>query len=110
MDADTVDALLTHARRMEEKETAAKRVHSSLLEERFEEEHERRGKMGEWLEEDGPALERREKEQKLDCPLAMAAEQDPEMSTPTPIGKQLSEVESPPLFVAGVERAVYRKG
>ena len=40
----------------------------------------------------------------------MAAEQDPEISTPAPIGKQPSEVESPPLSVAGVERSVYRNG
>ena len=110
MDADTADALLTHAWRTEEEETATERVHDLLLEERLEEEHEGRGKMGEWLEEDGAALELREKEQELDCPLAMAAEQDPEMSTPTPIGKQPSEVESPPLSVAGVERSVYRTG
>ena len=40
----------------------------------------------------------------------MAAEQNPELSIPSPIGKQPSEVESPPLSVAGVERSVYRKG
>ena len=40
----------------------------------------------------------------------MAAEQNPELSTQSPIGKQPSEVESPPLSVAGVERPVYRKG
>ena len=84
MVADTADALLTHAWRTEEEETATERVHDLLLEERLEEEHEGRGKMGEWLEEDGPALELREKEQELDCPLAMAAEQDPEMSTRPP--------------------------
>ena len=66
--------------------------------------------MMEWLEEDGPALEQREEAQDPDCPLAMAAEQDPEIGTPAPIGKQPSEVESPPLSVAGVERSVYRKG
>ena len=53
MDADTADALLTHAWRTEEEETATERVHDLLLEERLEEEHEGRGKMGEWLEEDG---------------------------------------------------------
>ena len=40
----------------------------------------------------------------------MVAEQNPELSIPSPIGKQLSEVESPPLSVAGVERSVYRMG
>ena len=40
----------------------------------------------------------------------MSAEQNLELSIPSPIGKQPSEVESPPLSVAGVERSVYRKG
>ena len=110
MSADTADALLTHARRTEEEDTATERVHDLLLEGHLKEEHEARGKMMEWLEEDGPALERREEAQDPDCPLAMAAEQDPEISTPPPIGKQPSEVESPPFSVAGVERSVYRKG
>ena len=110
MSADTADALLTHARRTEEEDTATERVHHLLLEGRLEEEHEGRGKMMEWLDEDGPALERCEEAQDPDCPLARTAEQDPEISTPAPIGKQPSEVESPPLSVAGVERSVYRKG
>ena len=110
MSADTADALLTHARRTEEEDTATERVHDLLLEGRLEEEHEGLGEMMEWLEEDGPALERREEAQDPDCPLAMAAEQDPEISTPATIGKQPSEVESPPVSVAGVERSVYRKG
>ena len=97
MSADTADALLTHARRTEEEDTATDRVHDLLLEGRLEEEHEGLGEMMEWLEEDGPALERREEAQDPDCPLAMAAEQDPEISTAVPIGKQPSEVESPPL-------------
>ena len=110
MSADAADALLTDARRTEEEDTATERVHDLLLEGRLEEEHEGLGEMMEWLEEDGPALERREEVQDPDCPLAMAAEQDPEISTPAPIGKQPSKVESPPLSVAGVERSVYRKG
>ena len=110
MSADTTDALLTHALRTEEEDTATEPVHDLLLEGRLEEEHEGRGNMMEWLEEDGPALERREEAQDPDCPLAMTAEQDPEISTPAPIGKQPSEVESPPLSVAGEERSVYRKG
>ena len=101
---------MTHARRTEEEDTATERVLDLLLEGRLEEEYEGRRKMMEWVEEDGPALERREEAQDPDCPLAMAAEQDPEISTPTLIGKQPSEVESPPLSVAGVERSVYRKG
>ena len=110
MSADTADALLTHARRMEEEDTATERVHDLLLEGRLEEEHEGLGEMMEWLEEDGPALERREEAQDPDCPLSMVTEQDPEISTPAPIGKHPSKVESPPLSVAGVERSVYRKG
>ena len=39
----------------------------------------------------------------------MAVEQ-PELSIPSPIGRKLSEVESPPHSVSGVERSVYRKG
>ena len=85
MSADTADALLTHSRRTEEEDTATERVHNLLLEGRLEEEHEGLGEMMEWLEEDGPALERREEAQDPDCPLAMAAEQDPEISTPTTI-------------------------
>ena len=45
MSADTADALLTYARRMEEEDTATERVHDLLLEGRLEEEHEGRGKM-----------------------------------------------------------------
>ena len=86
MSADTADALLTHARRTEEEDTATERVHDLLLEGRLEEEHEGLGERIEWLEEDGPALERRQEAQDPDCPLAMAAEQDPEISTPAPIG------------------------
>ena len=94
----------------EEEDTATERVHDLLLEARLEEEHEGLDEMMEWLEEDGPALERREEAQDPDCPLAMADEQDPEIRTPAPIGKQPSDVESPPLSVAGVELSVYRKG
>ena len=110
MSADTADALLTHARRTEEEDTATERVHDLLLEGCLEEEHEGLGEMMEWLEENGPALERREEAQDPNCPLAMAAEQDPEIVTPAPIGKHPTEVESPPLSVAGVERSGYRKG
>ena len=110
MSTDTADALLTHARRTGEEDTDTERVHDLLLEGRLEEEHEGLGEMMEWLEEDGPALERREEAQDPNCPLAMAAEQDHEISTPAPIGKQPSEVESPPLSGVGVERSVYRKG
>ena len=110
MSAGTADALLMHARRTEEEDTATERVHDLLPEGPLKEEHEGLGEMMEWLEENRSALELREEAQDPDCPLAMAADQDPEISTPAPIGKQPSEVESPPLSVAGVERSVYRKG
>ena len=110
MSMDTADALVAHARRTVEEDTAFERVNSLLLEERLEEEHKGLDKITEWFEEDGPPLEQREEEMDSDCPLAMAAEQNPELSIPSPIGKQPSEVESPPLSVAGVERSAYRKG
>ena len=78
-----------------EENTAIERVHGLLLEERFEEEHKWLGEITELFEEDGPPLERREEELDSDCPLAMAAEQNPELSIPSPIGRQPSEVESP---------------
>ena len=84
MSADTADALLTHARRTEEEDTATERVHDLLLEGRLEEEYKGRGKLMEWVEEDGPALEQREEAQDPDCPLAMAAEQDPDITTRPP--------------------------
>ena len=55
-------------------------------------------------------LERREEELDSDCPFVMAAKQNPELSIPSPIGKQPSKVESPPHSIVGVERSVYRKG
>ena len=110
MSKDTADALVAHARWTVEEDTAIERVHSLLLEERLEEEHKWLGEITEWFEEEWPPLERREEELYSDCPLAMAAEQNSELRIPSPIGKQPSEVESPPLSVAGVERSVYRKG
>ena len=97
MSMDTADALVAHAQRTVEEDTAIERVHSLLLEELLEEEHKWLGEITEWFEEDGPPLERREEELDPDCPLATAAEQAPELSIPSPIGKQPSEVESPPL-------------
>ena len=110
MSKDTADALVAHTQRTVEEDIAIERVHRLLLEERLEVEHKWVGEITEWFEEDGPPLKRREEELDSDCPLAMAAEQNPEQSIPSPIGKQPSEVESPPLSVAGVERSVYRKG
>ena len=113
MNSSYADALLAYAMRaVEAKRTVEKeaaeieRAHDSLLVERLEKERE-------WLEElerHGALLEQRKKEQDSDFLLAMAAEQQPELSTPSPIGITHSKVESPPHTVAGVEQSVYRKG
>ena len=79
----TADALLAHAERTVEEDTAIERVHGLLLEERLEEEHKWLGEITELSEEDGPPLERREEELDSDCPLAMAAEQNPDLSIPS---------------------------
>ena len=96
MSSSCADALLASAMRtkrtVEEKAAKIKRALNSLLVERLEKERE-------WLEElerHGALLEQREEEQGSDCPLAMAAEQQPELSIPSPIGMTHSEVESPP--------------
>ena len=110
MSLDTADALLAHAERTLEENTAIERVHGLPLEERLEEKHKWFGEITKLFEEDGPPLERHEEELDSDCPLEMIAEQNPELSIPSPIGKQPSEVESLPLSAAGVEWSVYRKG
>ena len=89
MSSSCADALLAYAMRaveakrtMEEEAAKIERAHDSLLIECLEKERE-------WLEElerHGALLEQREEEQDSDCPLAMAAEQQPELSTPSPIG------------------------
>ena len=83
MSASYADALLTHVMRSVEvkrtvKEEAAKieQAHDSLLEERLEKERE----WPEELERRDALLEQREEEQDSDCPLAMAVEQQPELS------------------------------
>ena len=50
------------------------RVHDLLLEERLEEEREWLDELQNWSEGHGLRVKQREKEQGLDCPLAMAAE------------------------------------
>ena len=81
------------AKRIVEEEAAEiERTHDSLLEGQLEGERE-------WLEElerRGALLEQREEEQNSDFPLAMAAEQQPELSIPSPFGRKSSEEESPP--------------
>ena len=76
-----------------------------LLKQRLQEEEQG---VDRWLEEWGELPEQREEEQDSDCPLAMAAKQNPELSVPSPIGQKPSNVEPPPRTVAGVERSVYR--
>ena len=112
MSASCADALLAYAmktveakRTVEEEAAEIERARDSLLEERMEKERE-------WLEElerRGTLLEQREEEQDSGCLLAMAVEQQPELSISSPIGRKPSEVESPPHTVAGVEWSVYRK-
>ena len=60
-----------------EEDTAIEGVHDLPLERRLDEEHKWLGEMMEWFEEDGPPLERRKEGLNSDCPLAMAAEQNP---------------------------------
>ena len=55
-------------------------------------------------------MKQREEEQGPDCPVAMATKHQSELNIPSPIGKKPNEVESPPHFIAEVERSVYRKG
>ena len=113
MSAFFADALLAYAMRtveakrtVEEEVAEIERAHDSLLKERLEKERE-------WLEElerRGVLLEQREVEQGSDCSLAMAVEQQPELSISSPIRKKPSEVESPPHTVTGVEQSAYWKG
>ena len=70
---DIVDALLAHAERTVEEDTAMERIHGLLLEERLEEEHKWFSEITKLFEEDGPPLERREEKLDSDCPLAMVA-------------------------------------
>ena len=95
--ASYADTLLAYAMRtveakwtVEEEATGIERAHDSLLEERLEKERE-------WLEElerRVALLERREEEQESDCPLAMAVEEQPELSIPSPIGRKVSKGQS----------------
>ena len=55
-------------------------------------------------------MKQREAEQGPDCPLAMAAEHQSELSIPSPIGKKPNEIESPSHSDAGVKWSGYRKG
>ena len=113
MSASYADALLAYVMRtaearmtVEEEAAEIERAHESLLEEHLEKERK-------WLEElerHGALLEQREEEQDSDCPLAVAVEQHPELSTPSPIVRKPSEVESPPHTVAGIERSACQKG
>ena len=111
--ASCADGLLAHAMRtvdakraVEEEAAEIERAHDSLLQEQTE-------KGREWLEglkRHGALLAQRGEKQDSDCPLAMAVEQQPKLSIPSPIGRKPSEVESPPHTVEGIEQSVYRKG
>ena len=95
----------TEAKEAEETE----RVHDLLLEERLEEERKWLDELQDWFEGHALRAKQREEEQGPDCPLAMAAEYQSELSIPSPIGKKPNEAKSPPHSVARVERSVYRK-
>ena len=55
-------------------------------------------------------MKQREEDQGPDCPLAMAAKHQSQLSIPSPIGKKPNEAESPPHSAAGIKWSVYRKG
>ena len=109
MSESCTDALLAYARTLPKETEETERVHDLLLEERLEEEREWLDELQNWFEGRGPRVKQREKEQGPDCPLAMAADHQSEMSISSPIGEKPNEIESPPHSVAGVERIVYRK-
>ena len=76
-------------RRKRLKET--ERVHDLVLEGRLEEELEWLDELQSWFEGRGLQVKQREEEQGPDCPLAMAAEHQSELSIPSPIGKKPNE-------------------
>ena len=104
------DDLLAYEKTEVEEAEETERVHDFMLEERLQEEREWLDELQDWFEGSGLRVKQREEEQGLDCPLAMAAEHQSELSIPSPIEKKPKKVESPPHSVAGVERSVYRKG
>ena len=110
MSESCTDALLAYATTKAKEAEETGRVHDLLLEERLEEEREWLDELQDWFEGRGLRVKQREEEQSPDCPLAMAAEHQSELSIPSAIGKKPNEVESPPHSVAGVERSAYRKG
>ena len=71
----------TEAKEAEE----TQRVHYLLLEERLDEERERLNELQDWFDGRGLWAKQREEEQGSDCPLAMAAEHQYELSIPSPI-------------------------
>ena len=110
MSESCTDALLAYARTEAKVAEGTERVHDLLLEEGLEEERGWLDELQGWFEGRGLRVKQREEEQGPDGPLTMAAEHKSELSIPSPIGEKTNEVESPPHFVAGVERSVYRRG
>ena len=110
MSESCTDALLAYARTEAKEADETERVHDLLLEERLEEECEGLEQLQDWFEGRGLRVKQGEEEQGPDCPLAMAAEHQSELSIPSPIGKKPNQVESSPHSIAGVEQSVYRKG
>ena len=69
------------------------RVHDLLLKEHLEEEREWLDELQDWFEVRGLRVTQREEEQGPDCPLAMGAEHQSELSIPSHTGKKPNEVE-----------------
>ena len=103
-------ALLAYARTKVKEAEETELVHDLLLEECLEEEREWLNKLQDWFEGRGLRVKQHEEGQGPDCPLAMAAEHQSELSIPSSIGRKTNEEEFRPHSVAGVERSVYRKG
>ena len=103
------NAMLAYASTKAKEAEETERVHDLLLEERLEERREWLNELQDRFEGRGLRVKHREEDHDTDCPLARAAEHQSELSIPSPTGKKLSKVESPPHSVAGVERSVYRK-
>ena len=103
------DALLAYATTELKEAERTERVHDLLLEELLEEKREWVDKLQDWFEERGLRVKQREEEQSPDCPLAMTAKHQSELSIPSLIGNKPNEVEPPPHSVTGVERSFIRR-
>ena len=85
-------ALLSYARTKAKYTEETERVHDLQLEERLEEKREWLDELQDRFEGRGLRVKQREEEQGPDCPLAMAADHQPELSIPSPIEERHNEV------------------